>query len=745
MNEAIDTNQAHEWTLQDYINIVQRRLWLIVVVFALVLSATLVYVLSRDKIYESGTTFVIENSDSELQSLLGNTRFGYWQDQERAQQIEFFQAVIASRTYNEMVQERVAADSVLRRLRVPDKEIDLALASISLVSSAKTDLMFLRAEALNPTVAYRIASIAIDLFKSRTRQVKLEQTRNIVDYVEKQKEIASDKLEETERALQEYNRNTPAMLPGDESGLLNKFTALEMQFEEVRTQRELAEANLAAYDRRLREMKAPVSPALDKTSSPMIQQLQSDLERLTVEKEQLQNSTADAIQLAAIDARINTLKNELIQRIINENANAMPTSSVEESVLKEIQENRIKEELNLYILKNKERYFQGLKNQYSSQHPQLMDRAIEEAKLKRGRSVYENLYNILLEKGEEARIRAATGTGGLRILDEPRLPEEPMPSNARRKIMLGIVLGLGLGLGLALTMEFLDHSIRMQDDVTQKLGLPLLGAVPLIGGSSPFQQASKWPIWGKKKKSAHRSVHPGNGEHKAFLITALRPRDPVVDTYRSMRTNLQFASVDKPIKSLVISSSIPSEGKTLTVANLAISYAELGKRVVIIDGDMRKPKQHEVFGLKKTPGLSDCLIKGCDIDQVLYKTHIPNLFLIPCGTNPPNPAEMIASQRLSDFLAHAESLFDLVIIDTPPANVVTDAILFSTKASHTMLVIKFASTNIRMVADAIANLRRARANLAGAVLNGVKVGRGYGYYNSYYSYYYSDAGEKRKR
>jgi len=247
---------------------------------------------------------------------------------------------------------------------------------------------------------------------------------------------------------------------------------------------------------------------------------------------------------------------------------------------------------------------------------------------------------------------------------------------------------------------------------------------------------------GTAEPSLAAGYHASSNGYTGHLISQMKPREPVVDAYRTLRTNLQFASVDQPISALLVTSALPGEGKTLSSANIAISFAELGQRVLLIDGDMRKPKQHTLFGLKSTPGLADCMARGLSAGQVIYQTSVPNLRLVPCGTIPPNPAEMIASQRMGDFIAQCRMMFDLVVIDAPPVRLVTDPLLFAAKATHVLLVVKANSTQMRDVQEAAALMHRAQTPILGVLFNYVKTTRGYGDYHRY-NYYYTSYSTKK--
>lgn len=226
------------------------------------------------------------------------------------------------------------------------------------------------------------------------------------------------------------------------------------------------------------------------------------------------------------------------------------------------------------------------------------------------------------------------------------------------------------------------------------------------------------------------------------LIVQNNPKSPVSEAYRTLRTNIQFAAFDKDMKTILVTSSGPQEGKSTTAGNLALALAETSKRVIIIDCDLRKPSLHKNFKISNQRGLSNLLIENLKIDAVVVK-HSENLDLLPSGTIPPSPAEMLSSNRMKNFLEEAKKLYDYIIIDTPPVIAVTDAQILSTMADGVLLVASSGEVEREAIIRSKELLQRVNANILGVVLNKVEVKgrRGYGYYY----YYGSDKEGKSKQ
>ncbi len=225
------------------------------------------------------------------------------------------------------------------------------------------------------------------------------------------------------------------------------------------------------------------------------------------------------------------------------------------------------------------------------------------------------------------------------------------------------------------------------------------------------------------------------------LIFNLGPKSPITEAYRSLRTNLEFMSPDDPVRSILCTSSGPGEGKSTTVANMAISMAQIGKKVLLIDCDLRKPVQHKGFNVSNMQGITNLLIdQKLSMDEVIQKTEVNNLQIITCGTMPPNPAELLGSQRMSNLIQEFLKIYDMVFIDAPPIISVTDAAVLASALDGVILVVGSGQAERNMVLKAQDLLKKVNAKILGVVLNRVQVQKGYESYYYYYSKGESHAG-----
>lgn len=382
--------------------------------------------------------------------------------------------------------------------------------------------------------------------------------------------------------------------------------------------------------------------------------------------------------------------------------------------------------------------YENLVHFYDKELNELPKKQLEYARLERDRSVLSEIYGLMRTKLEETRISVASEVGTIKIIDSAIIPTKPVSPNHKNNILLGVILGLGLGLGLIFLKEYWDDTVRSVDYI-EKLGLTILGVIPEVGQE-----------YIRKKKDVvpeKHSVNPRKAMDDSFnsfinlnrtskilqrrMITREDPKSPVSEAYRMLRTNILYSSADEAVKTILISSPGPGEGKSTTVTNLAITFANLGKKTLIVDLDLRKPVVHRMFAINRDPGISHYL-SGHEnsIDSLIHKTEIENLYMITAGISPPNPSELLGSERMISFVKKLKEKWDVILFDSPPTSAVTDATTISQLVDSKVLVVKAGFTLKESFLRALSALNKVKTTLTGVVLNSVSKT------NTYDSYYY---------
>ncbi|MFZ4629726.1 MAG: polysaccharide biosynthesis tyrosine autokinase, partial [Blastocatellia bacterium] len=364
-----------------------------------------------------------------------------------------------------------------------------------------------------------------------------------------------------------------------------------------------------------------------------------------------------------------------------------------------------------------------------------------------------SLYNDFLQKTNQVNLQRADQAKDMRVIDPAQTPTEPVGPNRVRSILLGFLLSLVGGIGLALGIEYLDNTIKSIEDVQRVAQLPTLAVIPMMNQSVlRAGKAKRKAIQGESGRTAAQrgaggtvvtslaGIVPRGLQSKGGRLAALDALSAVVEAYRMLRTAVLLSTAGKPPKTIQVTSSQPGEGKTTTAINMAVSMSQLGARVLLIDADLRRPTVHKTFKLPQMRGLSSFLSSNGEIDEFIVKLPSSNLSVMTAGPIPPNPAELIGSDRMRDLLRQLDQHFDHVIIDSPPLISVTDPVVLSTLVDGTILVVQAGRTTKDLIRRARLELSGVGAKIFGVVLNNVNIRReGYDeyYYHRYYSNYYT--------
>jgi tyrosine-protein kinase Etk/Wzc len=327
---------------------------------------------------------------------------------------------------------------------------------------------------------------------------------------------------------------------------------------------------------------------------------------------------------------------------------------------------------------------------------------------------------LIEEKYQEAMIAEQSQFGYVQIIDYATPGVKPVSPKVHLNLILSIIIGLGLGVGIVFIKEYFDRTVKTPEQL-EKRGFTVLSAIPVIEVEAKVD--------GKQlKKDEGRNI-------AAHLISQLSPKSPVAEAYRVMRTGIQFAKLDKKIKSIVVASSAPKEGKSTTASNLAITMATAGLKTVLLDTDLRRPVLHRVFNVPREPGLTDYLFDRADVQEIFKQTEVENLYLVPCGVVPPNPAELLGSEKMKEFVEYLKQNYDFIVFDTPPLAAVTDALILASQVDSVLLVASAGKTEIDVLEKAREMVQRVGGNVIGVLLNNFDASATYGTYYRYYRYY----------
>ena len=699
-----------------------RKHWPIAVAcVTLTTGIAVLFTRSQRKVYSTATLLQI---DPQVQQVLGDKMHGvstmgaedYWDG------VEYVQT-----QYKIMVSDRLLG-SVVRNLGLasdkdfggsPTAAAPMDIATGILRSRVKvepikdTRLCWVRVEDFDPKRAKRIADTLTNTFIDDNLESGVASSSDAVVWLTGQLDHVEKELEQTENSLHAFKEKNqlPSISINDASNMLR----MEMSaYTEALTHSRTEEADFAA---RVAELEKVETNPEEIASSELLKdgfltQARSSYEQALKEKAELlaEGKGVNHPLVKAADERAAATKGTLLAQIKNIRGAA---------------------EHDLAMIRARESSDQGLFEASRRRAVELNMQEIEYHRIERQRDQNEKLYQFLFERLKEADLAKMLGQNNIRVRDpalEPRGPIRPVMS---MNVAGGVIAGLILGILLAWLREQLDSTLKMPEDIEQKLGTTFLGLLPQIGTDSPLKSVAR-----RGKSAAAPAESPE-------LIVHKRPLSGFAEAARAVRTNLMFMNPDDPIRRILVTSAAPTEGKTMVACSLAIALAQGGLRVCIVDCDLRRPRLHRVYDRVGDAGITNVLLGEATIEDVAKPTVVENLWSIPAGPMPPNPADALHSERFQEIIRKLGEHFDRVVIDSPPLVAVTDATILSKICDGTIFVVRAFKTSKFLCRQALRSLRDVDAPLLGAVLNAVDLNKHEYTYNYYHYTYYKRQGYGR--
>jgi succinoglycan biosynthesis transport protein ExoP len=706
-----------------------RKYW--VTTFAVMLTivvTTTFYTLGQTKTYEASITILFDPSPprplgKQVDTIFDNGTGNFWANREYYEtQYKVLQSMRLATTVAQQLNLHHDAGFLGNLPPGPalppasatvEDAAEALRARITVVPVKESRIATIRFTDANPERAQRLLNALVDAYLAQNLDDALASASTAVDWLHGQLDKLKGDLERSEMSLHEYKlkKNILSVAFDDQSNMLREqMKQISDVLTSVRTKREETGA------RRDELMKIstddPNIPATELLHNSRLQSLRQQYEEGLRDRDALiaGGKGKEHPDVAVVQARIDASRAALLGEIKNVQRGVdadLSTVNRQESGLARLLDQAKVQALDLNLLE------------------------IEYNRLERSKNQTEKLYSLVLERTKESELTQMMRVNNIRVLDRPLLPRSPVRPRVPVNVALGALCGLGLGIAAALGRGLLDRTVKTPDDLEQALGLALLGLVPKIGQGTPTR------AYYSRRRNRLSSQDVKNRE----LIVHEHPSSGIAEASRAIRTNLLFMAPDNPHKVLLLTSAGPAEGKTTVACCVAIAMAQAGQRVILVDCDLRRPRIHRIFGRTSESGvttelLNDCATLSSDELADQLKTEIPNLSILPAGPIPPNPAELLHSDRFKTFLARLAERYDRVILDSPPVVAVTDAAILSTLVDSTVLIVKAFSTTKEVCRQALRLLGDVGAKTAGTILNFVDLDRHeYKYYHYYYRRY----------
>lgn len=778
MNRSIINQnfEKPELSLKDYLFIIRRGLSIIIFSAFMVLLAAVYYTFSEDPVYQASSTILIDKPER-MDALFGMGGSGEMTEisnmiqliKSRRLAIEVVKKLWDSPYRNNLeifeTKKYLHRGQRPRRLfkeiftlgryeRIDDapKEFDepysnrigikfsrVLLDRIKVIPKRNTDLLIITYSSPFPEEAALIANTVTDVFKQLDQEWQSESSLNMKEFLILQLNEKGAELEQSENILQEYQEDEQVYsLEGNASAILEKSIETESRFYE-----NSAELNIKSQERQY------ILSRLSEEEKSLVKQLKNSINiRLLTLRTELRNMEAELVRNESIHGKEHEAVEALSMKIsiLKENLDAETRELLSQglSVVDPIQYRQelisqlVTLEAEVAILTSRSTEYEKLVNLYNQDLNQLPKKQLEYARLERDRTVLSEIYGFMRTKLEETHIAVASEAGTVRIIDDAITPKIPVSPDHKRNILLGLILGIGLGLGLVSVREYLDNTVRSVE-YFEKMGLTILGVIPEVGQAYIRKKRKKVPNGNNPINALMErdNIIPKSGDNlQRRMVTREDPKSPVSEAYRMLRTNILYSKADREVKTILVSSPGPGEGKSTTVTNLAITFANLGKKTLLVDVDLRKPVVHRMFGVNRNPGMTHYLSGHTDdFGSLAHKTEIDNLYVVSSGISPPNPSELLGSFRMRELVEDLKKEWDVILFDSPPIAAVTDATTMAQIIDSMVLVVKAGFTPKESFYRALSAIEKVQTTLTGVVLNGVSKTNSY---DSYYYYYQSN-------
>jgi len=631
---------------------------------------------------------------SPLKGLFGGLSFGFGGKEE--EEVDFD---LKMRTYAEVLKKRVSVSNL--------RDTDILQVSVS---------------SPFPDEAALLTNAICQAYMRKDIEWIADQAMSVKDFVSKQLAQQQREIAAVENQLSAYMKNQNIYeLTGNAENLLEKLVEAESRYNDAQSEITILKKR---QDFLVQKLSAEEKALSDKIASNVDRQASDLKNRIKQEEKALidiatQNGTSDP-SYAAKRQEVDVLKQRLQELTRNMIAGELAFSSKARQFQFDLISEQLQTDVRLAELNYIAQEYLRVKNYYESQLNRLPQKQLNYARLQRDREVLNSTYTFLKEKLEESRIKIASEVGKVVIVGAAFPPVQPVAPDLKKNLLIGLILGLGLGGALVFVREMLDHSLK-DDTFLEDHGFVPLAAIPYVAREGETLQ-------GSLQKSVDDSKRPP-------LLMADSLSSPFAEAFRDLRTNIIFSQAGRKVKSILVTGTEISEGKSTVCSNLAFAFALTGKRVLIIDCDMRRSSQHRMLNTLRMPGLSDYLAGvETDLEEILQPTIHENLWLLPAGNTTPRPNELLGSNKMTELVEKLEEEWDYVILDTPPVLLLSDATLLSRAADGILMVVRMGYTNKNLLKE-VQKLDYLKKTMLGVAIIGPSEKSGYYKYGRYYGRY----------
>ncbi len=622
--------------------------------------------------------------------------------------------------------------------------VEYIQSNMNLKNEPNTNVLAITLPSVDAKEAALLVNTIISVYQTQDIEWASGELNSLKNFLDEQIRLLEAELNATEDSLKNFQQKEKIYgLDSDSKIILENLSTIEGEYYTTQSQINILAERQEYVESRLTEEERRLYQKLSNTISSSLTMLQNEI--ADAESELVLNIIQygeDHEAVRSLEDRLEKLKAELSEQtseLITQEISATDPIRYRQSLMDTLLVFDA-QNATLQTIKNEK---QKLINLYEDQLNELPDKLLQFTRLQRIINVQAETYSFLVQKLDEANISRASELGKIRVIDEAIAAKRPIKPKIILNIIVGIFLGLLFGVAQTFIREFMDNTVKTTDEVERK-GLSILAIIPSIGVE--YKKKKRKDKQHRRRKSASVIKRSNNRLKKMQdrLITHEVPNSVLSEAYRTLRTTLMYAHTNEGKGSVLVTSSGPGEGKTTTISNLAITYANLGKRTLLIDTDLRKSIIHKVFGVERGEGITHYLAgQVSDFNSLIMKTEIENLSIVTSGVTPPNPSELLGSDKMTSLISRLEQEWDVVLFDSPPLLAVTDASMIAKHCQQLVMVVRPGTTDRSGFRRCLMILKQMNQSITGIVFNGVSEENTYGYYN-YNNYYYQYYGEDHK-
>jgi tyrosine-protein kinase Etk/Wzc len=767
-----------ELSLRDYIEILDRWKYVIIGITLTVFIGAALYTYLGEFIYEA-TAIVQVNSKStnemmnalDLSSLSGPTRnlmkeIGILKSRVIAEDVlaDLKKKPVATLGSYDTLEILMPADDEIIFGPYANNETILGRleGTMQFDPDKASDVIFVSALSTNPKEAAIIANAYADEYYQNNLNNSRKQFRSTREFLERTLETKKISLDAMEDSLRHYIEAHGAVEEGGQS-VVQAISTLEAQRDEVDIEIETMKSTIQSYEKKLAEVKATLPKneeqeidadskrIMDMVTSMEVTKTLEQIAALEQQRDYIKEQNADSPDQELVKKRVTEIDGQIagLRKQINDRMGintSSPKQNVENRDLANSLNNKISDSrMQLQSMEVRRNALVNSIEQNEARFQKIPKMNIDYARLQRAKMTLEKVYTAVEEKYQSALIAEQSEFGYVDILQRAVPPVTHLYPNIPKNLGFGFFIGLVLGISSTFLINYFDDRIHKPEDI-KRHGLSVLTVIPtmdkktldLITGIDSVNSTVNGERGTIRRIDDTEEITDGNIQLiDPHLVTAINPYSRIADSYRRLRTSVQYWKKDVPVKSILTVSGAPQEGKSVTTANLAVVFAQTRKKILLVDVDLRRPAIHELFGLTLEPGLTEVLFGEVDLSNAIRKTFLENLDILPCGAIPLNPTELIGSSTMKNLKNDLDKMYDIILYDSPPILLFTDSELLVAMVDAVILIVKTGSTTFDSLEHTVDIIEGIRLNLAGVVVNEYELNRLHrGYYHLHGEYYY---------